>query len=68
MQPKLLAAGIGGEREDNPRDLMVMSWFASRQSIRLARNRHSRTEPDVTTVRVILIKLPPPLKLPQWAI
>ena len=58
MQPKLLAAGIGGEREDNPRDLMVMSWFASRQSIRLARNRHSSTEPDVTTVRVILIKLP----------
>jgi hypothetical protein len=51
-----LAAGIGGERQDNRRDLMVI--VRPRQSIRLARNRHNRTEPDVTAVRVILIKLP----------
>ena len=31
---------------------------ASRQSNRLAANKHSSTEPDVTAVRVILIKLP----------
>ena len=31
---------------------------ASRQSNRLAANKHSSTEPDVTAVRVISIKLP----------
>jgi hypothetical protein len=33
-------------------------WCASRQSIRFATNKHSSTEPDVTAVSVILIKLP----------
>ena len=61
----MLATGLGGERKNTSATTITeidgrysQSRCASRQSNRLAANKHRSTVPDVTAVTVILIRLP----------